>query len=568
VTLDRPFSVGKPATRSRSRTTDSVELNLTLGRVAPVDYLGDPAAEAFFAVREHEAYYKSLHSVDERRDFHDCLKIQLVRGVEVIDERAEPIIDGILRRSFQDAQQLLGRTARLVDPVEAVRAEEAEGIRLLGVSGQLDYGTLRESYRSAALRYHPDRGGTNAEMTSINRAYELLHARLGEPHSDANMSLLVGATDEPPTTRDFVWSMTRLLLGVTLDDWDIDDATHWLARLTPTIHGDPSKALRESRTETNVSTDALEPSASGLVASYRFVYSGTRLDDDRIIDLIHPSAALAERLAACGDRDAAEKAVAVAETGFRRAKARGTHSNGPVRLRELRDIIDGQRKPRFTFNHIRQLDNALRFGAIDEKRYAARLKQLGEHHAASALSRTERQDILRTSTFAQDIPVDSTLSARSPGTSIVPHPVHYQTVESLSAEQQHEYLRAFGPMPSLELVEKYAWVRLSSLLRSAIYFTDRADVGALAKEATLIGKLQPRRAWQAQHTVMTLATLATLDERSRLLVVGELRLLLESGEPVLRRGRLHRRRLLGEMDPRLLAAATEMSERLRSTRAT
>lgn len=49
------------------------------GTPQAIDYLGDPALEAFFDAREHEAYYVSLKSVDQRRGFHDRLVVALAR---------------------------------------------------------------------------------------------------------------------------------------------------------------------------------------------------------------------------------------------------------------------------------------------------------------------------------------------------------------------------------------------------------------------------------------------------------------------------------------------------------
>src|SRR5262245_15072133 len=44
--------------------------------------------------------------------------------------------------------------------------------------GALPPGLLRDWFRSLALRYHPDRGGSDAEMKALNNARDLLKAAL------------------------------------------------------------------------------------------------------------------------------------------------------------------------------------------------------------------------------------------------------------------------------------------------------------------------------------------------------------------------------------------------------
>ena len=144
------------------------------------DYLRDPAIAAFFSAREHEFYFRSLKSVEERRAFHDRLIAVLLSVLQLVDERSQPILDEILARAFREQHPWAAEElAPTVGVVEEVRSLEPRGVKLLGVDDDVDFDALRKAYRAAALRVHPDKGGSTAEMVAVNRAYELLHSWLG-----------------------------------------------------------------------------------------------------------------------------------------------------------------------------------------------------------------------------------------------------------------------------------------------------------------------------------------------------------------------------------------------------
>src|SRR2546425_30655 len=67
------------------------------------DYLSNPALVAYFAAREHEAYYRSLKSADERRAFHDQLNGALLEFLRLCDEAVLPVLDAIIAKAAQVA---------------------------------------------------------------------------------------------------------------------------------------------------------------------------------------------------------------------------------------------------------------------------------------------------------------------------------------------------------------------------------------------------------------------------------------------------------------------------------
>lgn len=57
--------------------------------------------------------------------------------------------------------------------------QRSEAIILLGVQEPLCDEDIRRAYRKAALKHHPDKGGSSAEFHRIGEAHDVLHAELG-----------------------------------------------------------------------------------------------------------------------------------------------------------------------------------------------------------------------------------------------------------------------------------------------------------------------------------------------------------------------------------------------------
>lgn len=488
------------------------------------DYLQDDVALAFFAAREHEAYYLSLKSVDQKRAFHEELKTALLRLLEVATGDGVRLIDEILQRSQPRRPQFTGVVIRLRP------TSESEGLGLLGVDENADFETLREAYRTAALRHHPDRGGSNEAMTAVNLAYEQLHASISDRVSLVDAPTL--ARDRPESGQDYLWSVARLLFEISLDDWALEDAIDWLERL--------------------------------LLA---------RLPDSlgsppwRWINLIQPSLQLAERLAAAHRREQAQHVICLIEASVDEVKMTELNYNYfAVGLQKTRDVVNGERAPRFVVNHLRQLENAYRLGAIDEKRYASTRSRLEKRTETKAAAVVEEEELLRRTRFIPNLPTDARLAAHEVAEDrLVPEPGYYQSnADQLAPDQQAQYRRTFSDgHPALNLVQKYAWVRLGSLLRSGIHFAHSVDLRALSNEAQTLLRIQPKCDYYADKVSTILENLADLSDSDRRDAVTAIQGLLA---PTDLGGGITFVIPTPELSPAFLDEALEISGRTRSTR--
>ena len=153
-------------------------------------------------------------------------------------------------------------------------------------------------------------------------------------------------------------------------------------------------------------------------------------------------------------------------------------------LRKALECVAGMRKPSVVLGSVKQVENAFRLGAIDEKRYKASLSRVTKTASRVDAVRRDRLAILARTHFAPLLPSDAQLKPSQNAGHMVPHPPPYiELVEDLTPDQQAMYLRAFRSADNLDLIEWYARFRLNSVFRSVILFTDRCDLASLAEEA-------------------------------------------------------------------------------------
>ena len=72
---------------------------------------------------------------------------------------------------------------------------EHDYYQILGVSPDATFSILKAAYRKQALRCHPDRGGTNAEMMLLNEAWEVL-SNAGTRREYDDLRAMRGGTSE------------------------------------------------------------------------------------------------------------------------------------------------------------------------------------------------------------------------------------------------------------------------------------------------------------------------------------------------------------------------------------
>ena len=425
-------------------------------RASSVDYLADRLLASYFEAREHESYYNSLKHVDTRRDFHETIIPVL------IDFIGEALSN--LKTSALDAVIEAAATARRVirpthDIIAEARRLHSVGFNLLGISADLTLDSLKSHYRQAARRYHPDAGGSHEEMIQVNEAYNLIHELLCQSRysvdSTGSEEPSIPSLDVPiKTTKDYIYVVGLLLFDIKTDEWALDDAHYWLTMLC-TDEWMESKYAQHSQIRSK---------------------------------LFFACDSLAGLLWAAGRKEEAEQDRKLAEQVIRSSGREGLLQG--IRYYSIEKYIEQGEKLRIVLNHRRQADNALRLGLIDEKRYKKTIERLQGKKEQAQGQEEAFQCYMSEVGFLKDLPTDRVALGKAVQVNLIPEPEWFdERLESLTDDQQAEYIRAFGSGTNLGFIAKYARVRLTSLLRSMIFHPEQVDLPSIERECRALSTI-------------------------------------------------------------------------------
>jgi hypothetical protein len=96
--------------------------------------------------------------------------------------------------------------------------------------------------------------------------------------------------------------------------------------------------------------------------------------------------------------------------------------------------------------------------------------------------------------FLRDLPTDRVARGKVSQGRLVPEPGYYvNRIAQLTDDQQAEYLIAFSGRSTLPPARKYTFVRLVSLLESAVFYPGKVDDAAAEREALRLGSTKVER---------------------------------------------------------------------------
>jgi hypothetical protein len=331
------------------------------------------------------------------------------------------------------------------------------GFELLGLVPPITLVILKQAYRLAALKYHPDKGGSHEHMTIVNEACAIFEEMLYSATAPATSRPHPVQEGHYPSQRiprcchDYRCSMGALLFIVALDDWRLDNAFDWLCKLRRPEWTPTAQVLQKSQ----------------------------------VILLVPLAAKLAGRLIAANRRVHALEALAIAEDWLRIAAASGL--NYEAALASARAIVGGKRSPSVVLNHPAQVENAHRLGVIAREQYLELLQRLAGITTERSLQLTE---FVARHGFICPLESDAGTVGKAHLARWIPEPGYLDTrLQKLTDEQQGEYAITFAENPTVNGVRKYLHVRMTSLLESATLAPDSVDISAMERECRFLSSL-------------------------------------------------------------------------------
>lgn len=378
----------------------------------------------------------------------------------------------------------MNRSVVYSNVLAVAKQENPHGFALLNVVEPLTFETLKQCYRDAAKKYHPDIGGTTEDMQTINTAYQQFHDLLCSAVSGSTNTTDQGfhsLFDRPTvkSTLDYLYVVSSLLIYVHWDEWAVDHAYRWL----------------------------------DILAQRGWANTDYALNFDQRSNLIELCCKLAIRLHTAGLSPQANAAFELAKTWQQQARVQEQKaqyhggelvvwserfSQEPFMSAEVRAVLDGKKKMKIILNHPRQAENARRLKMIGDNRYEKVMKRFSRESETKGAQEKLLADAVADNIFLQNLPADQELSGLTARASLIPGPVSLfsterKALDMLSDDQKAEYLKAFSQNTTLDLVRKYTNVRLENLLRSVIYAYEEVNVEDLVSECEVLAQLAEQR---------------------------------------------------------------------------
>lgn len=392
------------------------------------NYLENPVISSYFRSREIKAYYISIKHAYPKRDYHSTLITAFTEFLSIIDDDGIEILNAHIFNSNKASTQHADNI-----PPTSFEDIHPEGYKLLGLSSPVSLESLKSAYKKAAMKYHPDRGGTNDAMATINDAFKTyenhlclnLEGRISKSHQEPDEFHM-----EPQCANDYIYLINAILAEVYCDEWDIHASYRIVRRLQDTEY-------------------------------YGSKMFTTGEEKYRLVEL---ASTLTKRLTAANRKNESSDVMKFTRYIY----TVGKHDYMPY-VMEPEMILSGRKKLRIIINHPRQADNALSLGVITSDRYNKLCDRFAQRVAVDIEKKRLLNDFINNGRFIGKLPYDDCVTHQEYiKSTYVPEINYFENIKlhMLSPENQSEYFVAFSRKSSISLVKKYTYVRLASYILS------------------------------------------------------------------------------------------------------
>jgi hypothetical protein len=420
-----------------------------------MNLLDNNLLKSYFDVKEAETYYVSVRTPKESRDFSiEFLKVAGEYLDQMNNASAYNILNNIIfKLAPLNKIEQIDQSEISIDRLTNI---SEEGVYLLGLDHPVTFNKLKKCYRTAALKYHPDLGGSKEKMQLINESYAIFHELICYNQSK-NFNYRISKYDN---AHNFTYYIKSLCLIINIDIWNIPQAYSNFSILK----------------EQNIFTEKY----------YRFFMfkSGAK-------PLFGVLSTLIKRLIAC-KMLAEAKTVSLVLLENYKDSVNLRWVNEETARKEITLItkyLNIERKVQFSLNHELQIENALKFNAIDEYR-SNRFRQKLDESKDHEHSLQKKLDIYLSNYNFIPLSTENLKPNVLTKSLRIPHPNAFY-IENLDEDQLYEYNLTFTSKPSLSLIRKYCIVRLNSLLRAFVLNFDEINHDDIIREVSLIREIQP-----------------------------------------------------------------------------
>ena len=450
-----------------------------------INYLESPILNSFYSIRESYYYYLSLKLVNPRREFAEKFKNEAIKFIELIDSKeSEDFINSI---AFSETVKHSFIGNREENVIDIMKNSDIEGYKLLELSDTISFESLKQSYRNAAKKHHPDKGGSTENMKVVNNAFEKFHKLLC---LNKNREFDFDSEDnsEIKNVNDFLCVLYELIIDINLDNWEIEEAYKW---------------------------------------TLKYYEMNLKLSIDRQINLIPILTSLAKKLFIAKFNSEAELCLKKAEKYLVIAKKEGLFFDNFVE--DAKKVLFNAGKYRIVVTHLEQANNLYKYRIIDEKRLRNSLKKFNTNEDEEKIKEEFLKQFILNTGFLEELPSDKFDNFVYIENCLIEEPGYFNyNFAELSNEQKTEYKKAFSCYANLQLIRKYIYVRMYSLLKSIISFKEFDKLESALNELELLKNLKAPRSSvdydcnQLMEIIQHFKILSRSDLIERLNVLSEL----------------------------------------------
>ena len=397
------------------------------------NYLEHPVILAYLDTREQEIHYGYIKHKVVKRTFED----EFVKTcTNFLDITASPENRELLdEKFFRNKYTAIKDVAKFG---KGLKSCDKEGYNLLELTEPVTFERLRYCYKKAALKYHPDLGGSHDKMIEVNNAFELFHKIISTEGFTAKASSFysIGETHEVidwpckelDSIDEYIFNIHSKMFNIRSENWDIKQAREHLNNM---IEIGSEKGILDI----DLCKTWLALALIGF--AMHLTYIGKSEDANYYKNM---------------------------------ASEYNTPPFG------LFDLLKDQTITRINTTHLKQTENLWKYGVITAKRYQKAIQRFKKRDEEELRKQNELRDFINKYGFYQVLPYDEAevdFRNRFIQTKYISYTQYWTSdLSLLEDDQKTEYFLSFSENTSIELVRKYMVVRAGSLLHSIILYYD------------------------------------------------------------------------------------------------
>jgi hypothetical protein len=417
------------------------------------NFLDSDTLELFYLSKEAVfAYAKNQGTVNRRNIALQVGEILNAFLGREFSEAETKFIESIIKRDASVLSQTKDSDADLLPKLKLM---DPQGFALLEIQTDIDLKSLKQLYKRAARKHHPDLGGSKIYMQKVNEAYSVFFETINnvgfDLDIDANSHRIVNL---PQCVDDWLYSIHLVLSCINGDFFAADRAFEHLKQAESYSRRSSSPYIGEF-TGHFLYTSIYR--ASGALARF---------------GMEHELKVAARITSGLVDRYIADWQP---QSKSDLKPSRENYATEAALLSELGTKI--------TITHLEQAKNAYRMEKIDQSRFDTTVQRLAQRNNDDFEMVRKINGFINEHGFVPRIS-DYALARRDFNPKVIPFPQFNQDrFEFLWEEQKWEYLRAFGERNSGHLFAKYYVVRTQEILLGLIKHYDQGVVQKWKTEA-------------------------------------------------------------------------------------